>query len=77
MPPTLHDLDQINANRAADEFWGDWVDCYACGGEGLDDTMCECERVVDICFCLRPQPVECQVCHGDGGWSPQKETVKT
>ena len=68
---TLHTQDQIAANRAADEFWGDdddWRECWNCGGEGRDTTMCKCEYVVDICFCQRPEYVDCQTCDGEGGW---------
>jgi len=53
------------------EFPDDWVDCYQCGGEGFDDNMCECERVVDVCHCLVPEPVHCQICRGAGGWEPE------
>ena len=49
-------------------MFDDWIECADCGGDGVDDSMCECERIEDICCCLNPTPVRCDTCHGKGGW---------
>jgi len=46
----------------------DWQECDDCGGDGLDETMCQCETIEDICCCATPTPVRCQTCGGKGGW---------
>lgn len=43
----------------------EWLECYLCGGEGVDGHDCG----DDTCCCLNPEDdVECDVCEGDGGW---------
>jgi len=43
----------------------DWVDCDACGGEGMGDHDCG----EDCCACLDPEPnTICDQCAGAGGW---------
>lgn len=43
----------------------EWVECDACGGEGLGEHDCG----EDCCACLCPEPNEpCQQCGGAGGW---------
>ena len=49
-------------------MYDDWIECCDCGGEGFDDSMCECEYIEDICCCSEPTPVSCQTCGGKGGW---------
>ena len=49
------------------EFYDDWIECPNCGGEGFLDDRCECERIVDICFCENPTPQKCRQCNGEGG----------
>ena len=51
------------------DFLGDWQECYKCGGNGEDDTMCECQMIEDNCVCLHPAPVRCDICRGKGGWA--------
>jgi hypothetical protein len=42
----------------------EWVDCWACGGEGAVEHDCG----EDTCCCIDPKPnVICDVCDGDGG----------
>lgn len=45
-----------------DEMDGFW-DCPYCGGEGYIEDSCECETVVDICFCANPKPRKCEHCN--------------
>lgn len=42
----------------------EWVDCYNCI-DGYSHHDCG----EDTCCCLHPEPnVECEICHGEGGW---------
>ena len=61
-----------NLHPGADfrEFEDDWTECPDCGGDGHDESMCECERIQDICFCATPTPARCDTCKGHGGWFP-------
>lgn len=51
-----------------DEF-GEWIDCWDCGGEGEYGDMCQCEDFEDICCCAHPTPKRCSTCKGKGGWT--------
>lgn len=43
----------------------EWTDCWNCGGTGFIGHDCG----EDTCCCLNPEDnVECDVCHGKGGW---------
>ena len=44
-------------------------ECWACGGSGEDATMCECQTIEDTCLCIKPTPVDCQHCKGEGYFS--------
>ncbi len=48
-----------------------WIECDECGGEGRLEDECECEAIVDICFCETPTPRRCWKCKGAGGWDEQ------
>lgn len=47
----------------------DWIECWACGGEGVLEGTCTCGE--DCCCCAEPEPQTCDICHGDGGWKRQ------
>jgi hypothetical protein len=56
-----------------DEDFGDYVECWQCGGEGVSHHECG----EDTCCCLNPEDnVICDICDGKGGWPrpPQTET---
>lgn len=55
--------------REVEFEYDDWQDCPECGGSGVDDRMCECQKIEDTCFCVIPKPVACDHCCGLGGWS--------
>lgn len=40
--------------------------CFACGGSGVLDDWCECQRFEDVCCCLNPEPQTCDECGGAG-----------
>lgn len=44
----------------------EWIDCWSCGGEGVHEGGCTC--MDDTCCCLNPEPPDCDVCRGTGGW---------
>ncbi len=43
-----------------------WIDCSQCGGEGVIDGDCTCGD--DTCCCLYPDPPDCALCEGAGGY---------
>ena len=48
-----------------DEYFGDYVECWNCGGEGYSHHDCG----EDCCCCLSPYDnVRCDICDGKGGW---------
>jgi hypothetical protein len=48
-----------------DEDFGDYVECWQCGGEGYSHHECG----EDTCCCLNPYDnVKCDICEGKGGW---------
>jgi hypothetical protein len=48
-----------------DEDYGDYVECWQCGGEGYSHHECG----EDTCCCLNPYDnVVCDICEGKGGW---------
>ena len=49
-----------------EEIPTEWVDCYNCGGDGCIEGDCTC--MDDTCCCLYPDPPDCSVCGGKGGW---------
>lgn len=45
---------------------GEWVDCWACFGEGYFHNCGD-----DTCVCLHPETQDmdpCEECEGKGGW---------
>ena len=51
------------------EMFGDWVDCWRCGGEGetfdcFDGFCADADIGCDMCT------KKCDICDGKGGWEP-------
>lgn len=42
----------------------EWRDCWRCGGSGYLEHDCG----EDTCCCMDPDDIECDLCHGEGGW---------
>jgi len=51
-----------------DDYEGDWVDCYECGGEGWISRYEE-----DPLWYDENEEWRCEVCLGAGGWRLRKD----
>lgn len=59
----LRPLEDFEDEVYEDGGWGEWVDCWQCGGDGEFDLYEE-DPTAHV-----PGEVEpCEECHGRGGW---------